>query len=324
MGACEGIDFAPHPEKFSDRAADHKPQWTCVESGPVLVRWAMSPIQSKHCAVKTAVTVYRHLKRIDWDVQVVGNDDQIHVEQRLMFPINTAKAQIAYEVPFGVVRAGVSEPFVFVNKGRFAPAAPVPADPREIQNWVNVSDDGVGITLSSSVGACAFRDFGPGAESRPVISPILLACIANPDRKAYSQTGDFDFSFSLFSHQPGFEHGSRLGIGSQNPLMAVLRAGRGAGSLAPTCSFFSVQSANAGISTIKKAEDDNAVVVRLYDLDGVSADVALASWFRMADARTTDLLERSGKPLAMRDGACTVPVKAWGIETVKARLGEIK
>lgn len=322
MGACEGIDFAPHPEKFADRASAHKPEWTCEESGPVFVRWRLAPVKSQHCTVKTALTAYRRLKRLDWTIQVLGNDEQINVEQRLMFPIHAAAPSVAYEAPFGVVQPGKSEPMVFVNKGRFAPPEPLPSAPREVQNWVYADGDGVGITLGTSVGACAFRDFGPGAEDRPVLAPILLACIGNPQRKAYRQPGDFSFHFSLFSHRPGYAHGSRLGIQSQNPLLPVAAANaEGTRKLPGTCSFFAPQTTGACISTVKKAEDDSAIVLRLYDLDGLAVEALVQSYFPLAEVQATDLLERGGKPLAAQANSFTVPLAAWGIETVKVKTG---
>jgi len=321
MGACEGIDFNPHPETFSDRAANHKPEWICRESGPVLVRWTSSEVRSAHCRVTTSVSVYRNLKRIDWAVRVTGNDDQIHVEQRLMFPVKTSGSEIAYGVPFGVVKPGVSEPFVFVNKNVFSRPETIPAHPREIQDWVNVVGDGVGITIGSSSGACAFRDFGPGAEFGPVISPILLACIANPDGKSYRQPGDFDFAFSLFSHPVGWAHGRRLGVQSQNQILAVIPAGGDRRlALAPTGSFFVPDGGNTGISAIKKAEDDDSVVMRFHDLEGRGGDIRVCSSFRILDAQRTSLIERDGRPLTSTSKAFILPVKPWGIETVKARL----
>lgn len=327
MGACEGIDFDPHPEVFLDRAADHKPEWTCVESGPVLVRWAQDGVKSRHCAAQVFVTFYRHLKRVDWLVQVTGNDDQIQVEQRLLFPLRPVKPAIAYEVPFGVVEAGKSEPFVFVNKGVFAPPSALPSHPREVQNWVNASGEGLGVTIGSSVGAWAFRDFGPGAEAdRAVAAPILLACIANPQRKPYRQTGDFEFRFSLTTHAPGFQAGSRMGVQSQNPMWAVLPGPRASGpvKLPASCGFFAVHPASAAFSAIKKAEDTADLVLRVHDLDGVPADVRVRSIFRMQDARLTDLLERDGRPLPAHADGVAARLKAWGIETVKVRISKEK
>jgi alpha-mannosidase len=321
MGACEGIDFAPHPEVFQDRAGNHQPDWVCVESGPVLVRWATAPIKSQHCAVKVSFTMYRRLKRVDWRVEVAGNSNEINVEQRLLFPINAPKPELAYQVPFGVVKPGTSEPFVFVNKGHFKMPAPIPAHPREVQDWVYATGDGLGITLSTSIGACAFTDFGPGANANQVVvAPILLASIGNPQRKAYLQPGDYEFFFSLSTHQAGFAHGARRGLEAQNPLWPVRPAQRAAdAALPPACSFFAVQPSRAALSTIKKAEDEDALVLRLYDLEGVAGDAQVQSCFKIEAAEATDLLERGGKALPAQAQAFTVSLKAWSVETIKAR-----
>lgn len=320
MGACEGIDFAPHPETFSDRASAHKPAWTCDESGPVFVRFSAAEIKSKHCAVRTSVTFYRALRRVDWTVRLTGNDQEIRREQRIMFPIRAAAPEFAYEVPFGVVEPGRSEPFVYINKGRYAPPGAMPSYPREIQNWVYAAGDGLGVTIGSPVGACAFGDFGAGADKKlAVVAPILLAGIANPQRKSYSQTGDFEFTFSLFTHQPGYAHGARWGVQSQTPMLVALPTTRASKPTLPaSCSFFSVDSASASLTAVKKAEDDGSVVFRLCERAGVTGPARIISRFEVKEARLADLLERGGKPLDTAGGGITVPLGAWSVETVKA------
>jgi hypothetical protein len=174
--------------------------------------------------------------------------------------------------------------------------------------------------------AVTFRDFGQGAESeRAVIAPLLLACIGNPQRKPYRQPGDYEFRFSLTTHAAGYVPGSRFGIQSQNPLWAVIPSPRAAAApakLPVSASFFALQPANAAFTAIKKAEDDNSIVFRIYDLDGAPAEARVSSRFRVQAAQLTDLLERDGQPLPAQGDAVTVPLKAWGIETVKVRLGK--
>ncbi|MCX7803627.1 MAG: glycosyl hydrolase-related protein [Planctomycetota bacterium] len=321
MGACEGIDFAPHPETFLDRAANHKPDWICEESGPVLVRFATARFKSRHCTVRIAITFYRTLKRIDWTVGVTGNDGEIGREQRLMFPIRAARPEIAYEVPFGVVEPGKDEPFVFVNKGRFAAPSAIPSHPREVQDWVYATGDGLGVTIGSPVGACAFGDFGPGADRNLVIlSPILLAGIGNPQGKAYRQPGDFGFRFSLFTRAVGWRHGSRLGVQSQTPLLVTLPDRRDEkGTLPETCSFFAVEPDVARFSAVKKAEDDDSVVFRVYNMSGAPVSARIRSRFPFAEVAVTDLIESGGKPLTPAQDGFAIPLQGWGIETIKAR-----
>jgi alpha-mannosidase len=395
MGACEGIDFNPHPEQFFDRLSKHKPKWKCIESGPVYVCWSTADSESTHCKVRLSLKIYRDIKRIDVGVDVIDNDTQTGVEQRLIFPVRCAAEEIAYEVPFGVVEPGKSEPFVFVNKGAFAPPGKVPTTPREVQDWVYATGDGVGVTIGSSVGAFAFRDFDPDAV-RPlegaavaslkfpdllsvgmlepagldfdltdksvaegqakgatakvtatakggtgavgaakggrevlaadvktevkteVLSPILLACIRNP-KGACTQPGNFHFEFSLVSHHPGYRNGYRQGVQSRNPLIAMAVAPRKGGELPATRRFFSTSGTNVTISAIKKAEDDDSIVVRLYDVEGVSGSVRIQSPGPIAGAERTDLLERNGKGLTVQGDEVEIQVGAYAIETVKIR-----
>jgi alpha-mannosidase len=316
MGACEGIDFAPHPERFLARLRDSTPAWTCTESGPVFVRWQTAPTQWAHGEARLSVTVFREYKRIDFAVNL-RNAGRQGFEQRLVFPLRTNPADLAYEVPFGVVRPGQSEPFLIVGpSGTAATPESVPHAPREVQDWVYAGGEGVGVTLGTSVGAVAFRDFGPGAGVRPLVAPILLADIGNPQRKAYVQPGTHDCAFSLTSHAPGYQNGFRAGIASQNPLYTVAAAPAAGANLPPVASFFALSGECAVVSTIKKAEDGEAVVVRLFDLAGRGDTVTLHGPRPVAAARQTDLLERGGKDLAVSDRNVRVLLGAHAIETV--------
>lgn len=321
-GASEEIDFEPKPDVFSDRAKNHQSEWVCEESGPVLAKWNMTTINSKHCNVKTSVTVYRHIKRIDWTIDVIGNDKDINIEQRIVFPFNITNSQIAYEVPFGVIKAGESEPFVYINKFLFSKPPSLPFFPREIQNWVSVTGDNIGITIGSSVGACAFKDFGNDADTlMPLISPILLANVRNPDGKNIVQPGNHSFSFSLFCNPAGDINGSKNGVQSQNPLIGIALNNSGNKEILPEkLSFFQFDSEFAGLSTIKKAEDDNEVIMRVYNLSGTDSNVGVHSYFDINNAQKTDIIELNGKNIQAEKRSFNISLPGWSIETVKLNL----
>ena len=60
-------------------------------------------------------------------------------------------------------------------------------------------------------------------------------------------------------------------------------------------SFFSVDSPDISVSAIKKAEDDNSAIVRLYETGRGETNVNLNSWFNVRNAELTDMLEYNGK-----------------------------
>jgi len=67
-------------------------------------------------------------------------------------------------------------------------------------------------------------------------------------------------------------------IQANNPLIPVLSESK-KGKLPGEKSFFEVSTDNVIVSTFKKCEDDNNVVVRAYDIEGKDSKVNINSFF---------------------------------------------
>jgi alpha-mannosidase len=226
-------------------------------------------------------------------------------------------AQVAYDVPFGVVRVGKDEAV-----GSEA-ADYVPADqehPRDVQDWINASDASLGVTLSSSAVECDFVD--PTAD--PLAEPVLQSLLLGTRRSGcgegvvYTQAGDHDFQFSITSGEPGWERGYRFGSQARNPLIAVVvEKNNGKADLPEQMSFCSVDAPNVIISAVKKCDDDESVIVRCYDNAGRDTDATITVGFPVARAERTNIIEEDGKPTVSRPNGVTLKVGHHAIETVK-------
>ena len=238
-------------------------------------------------------------------------------DQRILFPINTANPQINYEVPFGTIEAGNSEPFCFIKKGMFRiNTDDIPQHPREVQNWIYAEGDDLGITIGTSVGACAFRDFGPDEVSYPVISPVLLANTTGKQGNLI-QTGDFRFDFSITSHESGWENGYKRGIQSQVPLVAVLNRDHSLSAELPTLkSYLDISPGNYLLSTVKKAEGSENIVLRFYEAEGMTANAEISLNFHAGEAYLTNMIEEKKGSLELRKNKVIIPTGRYSVETV--------
>ena len=73
----------------------------------------------------------------------------------------------------------------------------------------------------------------------------------------------------------------------------------------------------------KKAEDDNALLLRFYEWAGKESDITLHPDTSVTDASETDLMERSIQPITSKDGGLVVHTKPYEIKTVKVQLGKV-
>ncbi len=92
---------------------------------------------------------------------------------------------------------------------------------------------------------------------------------------------------------------------------------KNAGSLSDTLSLASTDKENIVIETIKKAENDDSVIVRLYDAYNCKANAKITLGFDFKKAYICDMLENNICELAVCGESVTVPVKNYEIITLK-------
>ncbi len=200
--------------------------------------------------------------------------------------------------------------------------------PREVIDWFSASDGDYGVTISSSVAVFDWIDPGDNPAEYPVLQPLLLASrkSCHWEGNWYLQTGDHRFSFSLFSHEGDWRESWKAGSSAAQPLTVVTEkatvsetAPANNADLPERYSFASLEADNVYISTIKKCDDDDSVIVRLCEIEGKDAASSL-SWFEgIGSAEHTNIIEEEGSPLAPSGGKLPVKVGHHAIETFKLR-----
>lgn len=315
-GAGEFADVQQPSMEGFDRLSNHQPVWEVVEAGPV--RTVLRAEQAiEHTHVEQKMVLYHTIKRIDFETSLLEWDGTVYREFRLAFPANMAQGQVTYEVPFGVVRVGKDEIPQAAGERYTTPAAEV--RPRGIDNWIGVSNDRFGLTMTSSVAAWDFQDPTDDPLSSPVLQPILLASrhSCHWEGLPYTQEGDHHFHFSLTSHAPGWENGYRFGRQTNEPLRAVFRPVARQAELPASLSFFSTDADNLLISTIKKSEDNDALILRIYDTEGKDTEAKVRTFFRLNSAAHTNIIEEHMQPISASEDGVSIQVGHHAIETYR-------
>ena len=71
------------------------------------------------------------------------------------------------------------------------------------------------------------------------------------------------------------------------------------------------------LETVKKAEEDDSVIVRLHDEYNQKTECTLTPGFAFREVYLCDLMENQIAQLSAENGAVKVPVKNYEIVTVK-------
>jgi alpha-mannosidase len=316
----------PTMEGF-DKLSRHGAKWAFdpLESGPIKAVFRLEQ-KLENCTVEERISVFNTIKRIDCEVSLLDWDGTPYREFRLAVPVNAIRGQVAYEVPMGVVEVGKSE-----IPGTGGPAyGNLNYDelcseirPREVQNFLSASGADFGVTLTTSVAVNDYQDPTPAPVDYPLLQPVLLASrrSCHGEGNWYLQEGDHLYRFSLTSHRAGWKNGYRRGIQANSPLFPVVDPGQADGAALPEeKSFLSVSAPNVLVSTIKKCEDDDSVIVRLFDIEGKDSVVEMIAFAPIARAEHVNLIEEEGRAMPYQNQNLKVKVGHHAIETLKLRF----
>ncbi len=84
-------------------------------------------------------------------------------------------------------------------------------------------------------------------------------------------------------------------------------------------SYASVDDPNLVLDTIKRAEDSDAIVLRLYEAHGARGTAGVTLGLPFSSARRANALEEEGEKLAVTGHVIDVPFRPHEIVTVVAR-----
>ena len=205
---------------------------------------------------------------------------------RVLHPVAIASPRATYEIQFG----HAERPTHFNTSwdyARFEVCA---------QRWADLSEPGYGVALLNN---CKYGHSCHGN----TLGLSLLRAPDYPDPTA--DRGAHDFMYSLLVH-PNDWRDRPLGPGSSvieqahrlnTPLHTLVLTAQGrdrkeAKSSGPRFSLLSCDQPNIIIDTVKKAEREDSIIVRLYESHGRRGAAQLTINFPFKKAAAVDLLER--------------------------------
>lgn len=279
------------------------------------------------------ITVYDQVKRIDFANRVLKDSTPLQ-EIYFAFPFKMDKPAFHFEGS-NTVTTPFRDQFPGSNTNYYP-----------VQHWADVSDGQHGITLSAveshllELGGLwpnycsqAHHGIDPPGFGAAFVTPEQITkghmyafAMSSNFRTNFQpvQQSEILFHYSLTSHEGGWQEGgcARFGWGIANPFVVDSVHGQRSGSLAPdTMSFCSVDQPNVLLTTLKRAEDGDGVILRLIETEGkeTTASVKLP-YLAVTEARTTNLVEEDEGQAPCSDREIQVNLKAFGITTVRIKI----
>ena len=219
--------------------------------------------------------IYQSYPRIDYNLEVhwleTGSPTKDSPMLRAHFPLNMKEVRFSNHVPFAVVDRPTT--------GQEVPA----------QRWVDVTDGTTGIALLNKT------KYGHQFKG-DTLSLTLLRSSSEPDY--YPNLGRMIIDYALFPHTGDWRSGQVWHEGDlfNNPVYANEPASLsfGPSAVAPeNGSLYELSTKDVVLTGIKKAEDDNRIVIRLAEIAGETKEVTLRLPKAIIGAQRLDILERA-------------------------------
>jgi len=237
---------------------------------------------------------------------------------RALFPLAVRHHEATFETAFGAV-ARPTHRNTSWDEARFE----VPG-----HRWADISEAGYGASLVNDA------KYGYSAHGGTLGLTLLRAPVF-PD--PFADEGEHEFTYALYPHAGDWRAGTVAeGHDLNNPLVAVAvpadpdasaSAGTAPGAAAaawrPERSFIACDTPSLRLASLKRAEDGDDLVLRLYDAHGARGTARLTFDVPIAAARACDLLEEplSDDDARVDDGRLAVPFSPYGVTTWRLRLG---
>jgi alpha-mannosidase len=237
------------------------------------------------------------------DEVVVKNDidwHEKHVLLKAAFPLAASGPKATYEIPFGSIERPTTRNNSF-EKAKFE----VPA-----LRWADLGDDKQGVSILND------SKYGYDAVGN-VLRLTLLRSPTWPDENA--DQGEQKFTYAIYPHAGTWKDAQtvRRGYELNDPLKAE-QVFSHTGALPAEYSFASVENANVTLTAVKKAEDSDALVFRMYEWAGKASEVKLHVPKGAEYAVESNLMEKvEGGHLPLAGNVVTVPIKPYEILTVQ-------
>jgi alpha-mannosidase len=231
--------------------------------------------------------VLRFETEVDWQEQ--------HKFLKVGFPVDVRSARATYEIQFGHVERSTHANTSW-DQARFEVCA---------HRWADLGEPGYGVALLND---CKYGYDILGS----VMRLSLLRSPTHPDPSA--DRGKHRFTYALMPHPGDFRQGGV--IAAAEDLNAPLRVVRGAPG-SPRRSLIEVDAPQVVVETVKRAEDSDSVIVRLYESWGGRCKARLRTSLPVSKAHLCDLLERNRDELPIQDGVIEVALEPFKILTLK-------
>lgn len=236
-------------------------------------------------------------RRIDFKTTIDWHED--HVLLKTLFPVDVRNTDATYDIQFGHISRPTHRNNTW-DAAKFEVYA---------HKWADLSEGNYGVSLLNDC------KYGYSIEDNVMaLSLLKAATYPNPsaDREVHT------FTYSIYPHSGDFRKGGTVkeGYALNMPLRAS-EVTANDGTICDNMTLIECDNENIVIETIKKAEDNDSVVVRMYDAYNQKSKATIKVNFPYNEVWVCDMLENNLEKVESDGEQIKIPVGNFEIVTLK-------
>jgi alpha-mannosidase len=235
-------------------------------------------------------------------VDVVNDFDwhETHVLLKAAFPLAATSNKATYEVPYGSIQRATTRNNTWEQAQFEVPAL----------RWADLGDAQNGFSLINN------SKYGYDDKDN-VLRISLLRSPTWPDPDA--DRGHQHFTYALYPHGSDWKQALTVRHGYEyNYRLQAIQVQAHSGSLPAQFAYVTVKPENVVLTALKKAEDSNALIFRVYEWAGKSGDVEIHLPKGATGATVTNLMEKpEGGALKLDGDTVTATIHPYEILTLR-------
>ncbi|MFR8835302.1 glycoside hydrolase family 38 C-terminal domain-containing protein [Bacteroides nordii] len=194
---------------------------------------------------------------------------------KVAFPLRKGNPKATYDLSIGAIERGNNQENLYEVAGH---------------QWADLSDETSGVSILND---CKY------GWDKPNNNTLRLTLIHTPatTSRDYAHHKDQDlglnkFTYSVYGHEGKWSEDTQWAAASLNQPMLAFQAPKHTGALGKSFGFVSLNTAKVAVKALKKAEDSDEMIVRLYELTGnTQNDVELSFPTAIVSAREVNGIE---------------------------------
>jgi alpha-mannosidase len=270
--------------------------WRVLEEGPLRGALEFEYELGTASHIKQTIFMSAVSPRLDFHTWVDWHENQRFL--KVEFPWEIRAEAATYEIQFGHLQRPTHTNTSW-DLARFEVMA---------HKWADLSEPGFGVALLND------SKFGYSTQ-RNVMRLSMLRAPKSPDPVA--DMGEHNIRYALLPHPGTFreagviEEGYRFNV----PLLFCQ-----SGIQKESEPFMEVDQPSVIIDTVKKAEDGDEIIVRMFEAHGGRCPVRFTSWLPVRKAAFCNLLEKEDQAIEWINGGVDFTIKPFEIITLKLSL----